>query len=146
MSALREQIRSGSAAQVVREPVCLPKCGAAVQVRALMLGERLRINGLGGKERVTTTIALATEDPGTNKLLWNPNDLNDMTEIEGLHGDDGAVLIETINRISGIGEDSRKQGKDSSAENENSPSSSPSATESPLTNSENESAPLTSPT
>lgn len=100
MSTLREQIKQRSADLVKRESVELPECGLTVQARGLMSGEAQRAGE--HKRSADVQVALGTEDPATGKLVWNANSREDLDEIAALHSVDKAVLLTTINRLSGV--------------------------------------------
>lgn len=110
---LREDLKTASLAAIERELVTLPKTGLVVQVRGLMFGELSRIGKAADGKGDTLTIALAVEDPATNELLWNPNALDSANEIVLLHGSDVRLLIETINRLSGVDEEGNESTSDS---------------------------------
>lgn len=112
--SLRDRIRDKSAGLVQREVITLPECGEKVQVRGLMAGE---VQRAGEHKRSThVQIALSTEDPETGKPIWNPNSLEDLDEIAGMHSVDVAFLADASNRLSGL-DKLEKMGKQFSRRN-----------------------------
>jgi hypothetical protein len=101
MSELRAQIKAKSASLVRRETVLLPECGMEVQVRGLMAGEVRRCGE--HKRSSDVQVALSVEDPATSKPVWNANSLDDLNEIAALHSVDLATIVDTSNRLSGLG-------------------------------------------
>jgi hypothetical protein len=110
---LREDLKAASLASIERETITLPKTGLVVQIRGLMFEELSRIGKLKGWKSDTTMVALAVEDPATGELLWSPNALDDANEIGMLHGRDVRLIIDTINRLSGVDEEGNESGSES---------------------------------
>lgn len=122
---LKEQIASRSAGLVLREKVVLPECGLEVQVRGLMAGEVRRAGE--SKRSADVQVALSTEDPETNKLLWDPGNVLDLNAIAELHSVDLFTILQASNRLSGMD----TLGKILSPSSENGTSSSPESSDVP---------------
>lgn len=102
---------------VRRETITLPDLGIEIVVRGMMFGEKERVADLTGFKQSATMIALTVED-ASGKPMWNPNSLDDQSEIAALSLADSNAIAEAISRLSG----QSKEGKDRSGETENSPS------------------------
>jgi hypothetical protein len=138
MSTLKERVKSKAHAWVRRELVELPDTGETVQVCGLVTGEISRITEAKGTDQSVIQVALGTEDPASGEKLWNANSLPDRKEIEALPPRDTLMIVEAINRLSGVGEKAREEGNERSTEVRSSTTSSPSVSASASASSESE--------
>lgn len=131
---LKDEITQASAALVKREPCALPKCKKTVLVHGLMTGEMERVRAAKEGEQSTVLVCLCTEDPATPGVpLYNVNDLNDRMAAGKLHIKDTEAIVNKHNELAGLSETADQLLGNLDPEGSSSYSS-PSATESPLTN------------
>lgn len=130
--SLRDDIKSKNATLLKRRTRTLPDSGLVVQIRGLMLGELHRITDCKGSAKQTATqIGLVLEDPNTNQPIYNVGSQDDLNEIHAFTINDGALIINTSNELSGIGKAAVAEGKENSEPEKSSSTSSPSDSASP---------------
>lgn len=142
MSA-REELRSIYQKRASeRFPVYLPFADRTLQVRALTAGERRRLHGKDTATMGAMVVLLCLEDPETNELVFNPNDLPCHQEEDLFAPEDEDAIVQAVLTASGMGEEAKAEaGKDSQeTESASSFSFSPPVTASLPTNSETPSA------
>lgn len=107
--SIREQLAARAARAVKSEDVTIGE-STVVRMRGMMLGERNRVMteayDAKGKPDYTVlyplVLGMCASDPASGRPVWNPNDLNDRTEISGMVPADADALLNAALRLSGM--------------------------------------------
>ena len=102
-------MKERSAALVRSEIVDVPLLGVQVKVSGMMLGERSRVMTEGYKDGVPDyaklyplVFGLCVTDPTNGEPVWNPNNLEHVTDINALPGESADAIFAAAVRLSGM--------------------------------------------